>query len=111
MTAEIGLEGHVEHLDKDLADIMAHPLLENVHQKLAVLFGTDGTVGYEVSVLGIKQALLAGLLTPALVCDIDGLSGGALDDRDELYPGSVHLVAEETIDRTAVFLVGGVDCA
>ena len=38
-------------------------------------------------------------------------SAGALDDRDELYPLCVHLVAEEAIDRAAVFLVGGVDRA
>ena len=39
------------------------------------------------------------------------LLGGALDDRDELHPLRAQLVAEEAIDRAAVFLVGGVDRA
>src|SRR5271169_2009171 len=109
MAAEIGLECDVEHLDENLAHVVAHPLLEDIHQELAVLFAANRAVGYEVASLRIEQALAAGLLTPSLVGDIDGLRAGTLDDWDELHPRSLHLVAEKTIDRAAVMFVGGVD--
>src|ERR1039457_4048037 len=109
MAAEIGLERHVEHLDEDIAHSMAHPLLENVNEEAAVLFAADRARRYQVAGLRIEQALAAGLLAPALVGDIDCLLGGTLDDRDELHPLRAHLIAEETIDRAPVFLVGCVD--
>jgi hypothetical protein len=111
MPAEIGLERHVEHLDVNLAHVMAHPLLEDVNQKATVLFASDRTLGYEVAVLRVKQALAVGLLAPAQIGDVDRLFGGALNDRDELHPLRAHLITKETIDRAAMFLVGGVDRA
>ena len=53
----------------------------------------------------------SGLVTPALVGDIDGFGAGALDDGDELHPLRLHLVSEEAIDRAAVMFVSGVDRA
>src|SRR5450631_3207908 len=111
MAAEVGLEGYVKHLDEDRADIVAQPLLKNVYEELAVLFAADGAVGDEVAVLGIEQALAAGLVAPSLVGDIDGLGAGPLNDGDELYPCRLQLIAEEAIDRAAVMFVGGVDRA
>src|SRR5579872_5951190 len=111
MAAEIGLERDVEHLHENCADVMPHPLLEDVDEKAAVLFASDRALGYEVSGLRIEQALAAGLLAPALVGDIDRFFRGALHDGDKLHPLRVHLVAEETIDRSAVFLVSSIDRA
>src|SRR5271169_2854325 len=111
MTVEIGLERHVEELDKNPAHVMANPLLENIHQEAAVLFTADRALGHQVAVLGIEQAFAAGLFTPAQVGNIDRLFSGALDDRYKLHPLSLHLVAEEAIDRTTMFLIGGVDRA
>ena len=90
---------------------MAHPLLEDIDEEAAVLFGADRALGHQVAGLRVEQALLAGLLAPALVGDRDRLLGGALDDRDELHPLGAQLVAEEAIDGAAVVLVGGVDRA
>src|SRR5271167_462460 len=109
MAAEIGLERHVEDLNVNAPHIMAHPLLEDIHQEAAILFPSDRALGYQVTVLRVEQALAVGLLAPALVGDVDRLLGGTLDDRDELHPLRAHLVAEKTIDRAAVFLVGGID--
>src|SRR5271165_3813706 len=111
MTAKIGLERHVEELDKNPAHIVAHPLLEDIHQEAAVLFAADRSPGYQVAGLGVEQTFAAGLLTPAQVCYLNRLFSGALDDRDKLHPLSLHLVAEEAIDRTTVFLIGGIDRA
>src|SRR5271169_3136783 len=111
MAAEIGLEGHVEHLHKNLAHVVTHPLLENIHQEVAVLFATDRALRYQVAGLRVEQALAAGLLAPSLVRDIDRLFAGTLDDRDKLQPLRAHLVAKKTVNRAAVFFVGGVDRA
>src|SRR5216683_281349 len=111
MAAEISLEGHVEHLDKNLTHVVAHPLLKNIYEEAAVLFATDRALGHEVAGLRVQQALAAGLLAPAEVGDIDGFRTGALDDGNKLHPLCTHFIAEETIDGTAVLLVGGVDRA
>ena len=111
MAAEIGLECHVKYLDVDLADVMANPLLENIHQELAILFAIDRALSDEVAVLRVEQALAVGLVTPALVGDVDGFGAGALDNRDELHPLRVHLVPKEPIDGAAMVFVGGVDRA
>src|SRR5882762_1730400 len=103
MAAEIGLERHIEHLDKNTAHVMAHPLLEDIDEEAAVLFAPHRAFRYEVSGLPVEQALAARLLAPALVGDIDSLLGGALDDRDKLQPLCAHLIAEETINRAAVY--------
>ncbi len=111
VAAEEGLERDVEQLHVDLAHVVAHPLLEDVDQEAAVLFGADRALGDQVAGLRVEQALLARLLAPALVGDLDRLLGGALDDRDELHPLRAQLVAEEAVHRAAVLLVGGVDGA
>src|SRR5579872_9781 len=111
MAPEIGLKRDVEHLHKNFADVMPHPLLEDIDEEAAILFASDGALGYEISGLRVEQALAAGLLAPALVRDIDRFFRGALHDGDKLHPLRVHLVAEETIDRSAILLVGGINRA
>ena len=111
MAAEIGFQGHVEQLDINLADVVPHPFLENLHHELAVLFAAYRTVGDHVASLGVEQALFAGPFAPAQVGDLDRLRRGALDDRDELHPLRAQFVAEEAIDGAAVFFVGGIDGA
>lgn len=111
MSAEIGLKSHIEHLNKDFANVMANPLLEDIHEKVPILLAPDGAFGYQVSGLGIKQTLAAGLLAPTEVGDSDRLVGGALNDGDELQPLGAHLVAKESIDLASPFLIGGVHSA
>src|SRR5713226_8570509 len=111
MAAEIGLERYVEHLDKNLAHVMAHPVLEDVHKEAAVLFAPNRALRYQIAGLRVKQALAARLLAPALVGDIDRFFTGAFDDRNKLHPPCAHLIAKEAIDGAAMFLVGGVDGA
>jgi hypothetical protein len=41
MAAEKSFERHIEKLDVNLAHVMAYPLLENIHEELAVLFASD----------------------------------------------------------------------
>src|SRR6266536_2613306 len=111
MATGIGLERHIEHLDKDPAHVMTNPLLEDIHEEAAVLFATDRALGHEVAGLRVQQALAAGLLAPAEVGDIDGFRTGALDDGYKLHPPCAHFIAEETIDSAPVLFVSGVDCA
>ena len=73
-------------------DVVAHPLLEDVHKELAVLFAADRAFGDQVAGLRIEQALGAGAVAPAQIGDLQCLRGGALDDRDELDPLGLHLV-------------------
>src|SRR5579872_4327302 len=111
MAPEIGLKRDVEHLHKNFADVMPHPLLEDIDEEAAILFASDGALGYEVSGLRVEQALAAGLLAPALVGDINRFFRGALHDRNKLHPLRMHLVAEKTIDGSAMLLIGGINCA
>src|SRR5581483_7099584 len=90
---------------------MAYPLLENVDEELAVLLTGHRTLCDQVAGLRVEHAFAAGLFAPALVGDLDSFFGGALDHRDELHPLCTQLIAEETVDRAAVFLVRGVDRA
>ena len=109
VAAEESFERHIEQLNKHFAHVMPNPLLENVHEELAVLPAADCSVRYHVAGLRVEDALAARLLAPAQVRDIDRVCAGALDDRDELHPLCPHLVAEETVNRASVLLVGGVD--
>ena len=111
VAAEEGFQRDVEELHVDLAHVVAHPLLEDVDQEAAVLLGPDRALGDQVAGLRVEQPLLARLLAPALVGDLDRLLGGALDDRDELHPLRAQFIAEEAIDGAPVVLVGGVDGA
>src|SRR5215469_1431605 len=108
MTAKIGLEGYVEKLDEHFPHIMTYPLFEDIDQKASILLTADGTLRYQVAGLGVEQPLATGLLTPALVRNVNCFGGGALDHRDELQPLCCHLLAEETINRAAIFLVRSV---
>ena len=109
VAAEEGFERHVEELHEHVAHVVAHPLFEDIDQEAAVLFSADRALGDQVAGLCVKRSLLAGRLSPALVGDGDRLLGGALDDGDELHPLGTELVAEETVDGAAVFLIGRVD--
>ena len=111
MPAKIGLERHIEHLYKDRAHVVAHPLLENIHEELTILFAADGAFGDEVSGLSVEQAFAAWLFAPALVGDINCFRRGAFDDGNKLYPFRFHLVAKKTVNGAAVFLVCGIDGA
>src|SRR5664280_2572448 len=109
MPAKTGLERDVEELNVDLAHIVAHPFLEDVHEEMAVLFAAHRTLRDQVAGLCVEQALAAGPFAPALVGELKCLLARALDDRDELHPLCTKLVAEEPIHRAAVFFVGGID--
>lgn len=108
VATKVRLQGYVEHLNKNVAYIVAHPFLENIHEEMAVLLTADRAIGYQVPGLRIKQALPAGLFAPAHVSNIDRFGRCAFDDRNELQPLGAHLVAEKAIDVAAVLLVGGV---
>src|SRR5208283_3559222 len=91
--------------------VVAHPFLEDIDQKAAVLLCAHGAFGDEIAALRVEQSLAARGLAPALVRELERLRGGAFDDRNELHPFGAQLVAEETIDLAPAFLVGGVDRA
>ena len=86
MAAKESLQRYVEKLYENLAHVVAYPFLEYIHEKASVLFGTDRALGDQVAGLRVEQALLAGLVTPALVGNFESLCRGTLDDRDELHP-------------------------
>jgi hypothetical protein len=67
--ADVSTEGDVEHLYVDLADIAAHPLVEDDTQKTAVLFRFDGSVGDLIALLGVERAWIAAALAPTDVGD------------------------------------------
>ena len=52
LTVPVG-ERDVEHLHEHLADVAAHPLLEDVDQKPAILLGGDRAAGDAVAVLHV----------------------------------------------------------
>src|SRR6185436_2751213 len=105
MTSEICLERDIEELHVNPGHIVTHPLFEDIHKELSVLFAADGTFCDEVSLLCVEESLSARLFAPALIGDIDGFRCGALDDRNKLHPLCTHFIAEEPIHGTAVFLI------
>jgi len=105
MTSEICLERDIEELHVDPGHIVTHPLFEDIHKELAVLFAANGTFGDEVAGLCVEEPLAARLFAPALIGDIDGFRCGAFDDRNKLHPLSAHFISEEPIDRTAVLFI------
>ena len=108
MAAEVCFERDVEELDVDLPYIVADPFLKDVYEKAAILLAPDRAFRHHVAGLRVEESLLAGLLAPAGIRDLNCFLGGALDDWDELNPLGLHLVSEETIDGATVFLIGGV---
>src|SRR5580692_5419617 len=111
MTAEVSLERHVEELNVNTANVVAHPLLKDIHEEAAVLFSPDRAFRYQVASLRVEQALASRLFAPAKIGDLDRRLGGAFDDRNELYPLRLQFISKETIDRAAVVLVCGVNSA
>ena len=99
-------ERDVEHLDVDLADVAAHPLLEDVDQEAAVLLGGHRAPRHAAPVLHVERpvaprrprhrSVLVRLRHP-------------LDDRDELNEARAAVVAEEAVDLAAAVGVRGVD--
>ena len=75
-----------------LADVAAHPLVEDRGEEAAVVLGPDAAVGHG-----------AGAAVGGRRLD--------LDDRDELDVARAQLVAEEAVDLERVRGVGGVDGA
>ena len=80
---------HVEDLHEDLPHVVPHPLLEDLDQKVAVLFGGDGAI------LDRIPFLVAGVVV-------------ALDDGDELHEVGLDLVAQEAVDLERMGRVGRV---
>ena len=99
-------ERHVEHLHVDLADVAAHPFLEDVDQESAVLLGRHRASGHLLSRLDAQWAVAPGRPRNGAVLV---RLGDALDDRNELHEAGVALVAEEAVDVAAAPCIGGVD--
>src|SRR5207245_11312015 len=96
-------------LNVNSTHVGTHPLFEDIYQESAVLFAPHLAFRYQVSGLCVKHSLLSGLLAPAQVGDLNCLRGGPLDNRNELHPFGMQLIAKEAIDCAAVMLIGGVD--
>src|SRR6188768_1296520 len=111
MSSEVCLERDIEELHEDIGHVVAHPFLEDIHEKLTVLLTANGAFRYQVSGLRVEQAFASGLFAPTLIGKVNGFRSGALDDWNELHPLCAHFVAEEAVNRTAVFLVCSVDGA
>ena len=103
MAAEERFEGHVEELDVHLPDIVAHPFLEDIDEKSAVLLRADRALSDQIARLRVEQTFAARMRTPALVGKLQRLLGGSLDDGDELQPLGTQLVAEEPVTLRPCF--------
>ena len=107
---EHGRQRGVEVLDEYAADVVGHPLVEDIGEERPVGLRIDTAGGHRAAGLAVKDAG-AGIGAPA------GLGGGQLlgldplDDRDELQVGGPQLVAEVAVDLGAMVLIGGVDGA
>src|SRR5436190_9364539 len=99
-------ERDVEHLDVDLADVPAHPLLEDVDQEAPVLLGGYRTPGDARALLDVERAVTP--RRPRHASVLRSL-GDPLDDGDELDEACVAFVTEEAVDLGAVAGVGRVD--
>src|SRR5438874_12419653 len=88
-----GSQCRIEHLHKDGADIMPHPLIENGDQKCTPL-------------LWLHRAL--GDLVPLLKADLSLLID-ALNNRDKLYEVRADFIAQEAVHLQGVIGIGGVD--
>lgn len=101
-------QGCVEGLHEDLANIPAHPLIEDGDQEAPVLLWLHCALGDQLANLSIQRAVAAGTFAPALVSDGQRLQGCSLDDGDELHVLRSQLIAEEVIDLQRVVGIGGV---
>ena len=54
VAAEIGFQGHVKELDEDLTHVVSDPLLEDVHEKAAVLFASHRAIRDQGPGLGVQ---------------------------------------------------------
>ncbi len=112
VSAEARFQRHVEIAHEHAPDVVAHPLLEHIDKKAPVLRGPDRALRDEIARLRVQRPLATGgRRTPALVGQFDGLRRGPFDDRDELQPFSLQLVAQKSVDRAAMVLVRRVDRA
>src|SRR6478752_977757 len=88
-------ERHVEHLHVHLADVAAHPLLENVDQEASILLAADRAPRHELAALLVQRTVAPGGPWHGAV---KRRLGHALDDRDELDIASAAVVAQEPVD-------------
>ena len=96
-------ERDVEHLHVHLADVAAHPLLEDVDQEAAVLLAADRAVRDRAPLLLVQRPVAP--RRPRHLA-VGGL-GDPLDDRDELDEARAALVAEEAVHLAAAVAVAG----
>ena len=111
MSAEAGLQRHVELLHEHSTHVVADPFFEHIHQKLTVLDGVDRTPCRQVAALRIQRPRPFRWQALVLVVRRHHSSADALDDRNELYPARVEFIAQKTVDGAAVLLVGSVNGA
>ena len=83
----------IEHLHKDGADIMPHPLIEDGDKKGAPLLWFHRALGDLVTLLKADLSLL-----------ID-----ALHNRDELHEVRADFIAQEALHLQGVIGIGGID--
>ena len=100
-------ERAVEQLHVDRADVVPHPLLEDVDHEAPVLLGPDRALGDEVARLRVQGPALDAIAPPR-VRDREQLGRRALDDRDELDESGAEVVAQEAVHTRAVVAVRGV---
>ena len=101
-------QGDVEHLDVDLADVAADPLLEDPDEERAVLVGRDRPIGDQAPLLAVERSIAprspgrgpgqAGRQPELGERDVDPGRGQPLDDGDELHEPRAALVAQEPVD-------------
>ena len=77
--------GSFEGLDKDLPNVMPHPLVKRLDQETAKLLGLHGAGRNLVS--GLNQ--------------VEAARVRAFDDRDKLDPGGPRLVAQEAVNSSS----------
>ena len=99
--AEPVRERYVEELHVHLADVMPHPLLEDVDQEPAVLLAADRAVRDQLSLLLVQRPVAP--RRPGHL-PVGGLRD-PLDDRDELDEARVALVPEKPVHLAAVLAV------
>ena len=96
-------ERRVEHLHVHVADVVPHPVLEDVDQEPAVALGRHRALGHLTAGLNVQRAIAPrgpAILAPALQ---------PLDHRDELHEPCATVVAEEAVDLATAPFVGGVN--
>src|SRR5580704_4173924 len=104
-------ERHVKSLHEHLADVAAHPLVEDGCEESSELFSGYRAFCNLRAVLQIQRAVGAGPLAPAQVRQRDHRLGGPLNNGYELHVTGLHFVAKESIDIERMLGIGGVNGA